>query len=180
MLTNPPAGQDIKLVLIGDKARTFLARQFSQHFYMSFTEVGKRPPSFDDASMIAQSLLDSDFKFEKTSLFYNRFKSVVSYTPIDQPVFSLEQLQAAQSLALYDSVDDETMRSYNEFLLSSLIFYAMKEASASEQSSRMTAMESATKNASEMIDKLTLTYNRTRQAVITKELIEIISGAAAV
>lgn len=180
MLNNPPAGQDIKLVLIGDKARAFLARYFSKHFLMSFQEVGKRPPTFEDASLIAQSLLDSDFKFEKTSLFYNKFKSVVAYTPIDQPVFSIEQLQQAQSIALYDSVDDETLRCYNEFLLSSLIFYAMKEASASEQSARMTAMQSATKNASEMIDKLTLTYNRTRQAVITRELIEIISGAAAV
>ena len=180
MLSNPPTGQDIKLVLIGDKARAFLARQFSQHFLMSFTEVGKRPPTFEDASTIAQALLDCDFKFDKASLYYNKFKTVVSYNTIDQPLFSLEQLQQAPSLALYDSVDDEALRSYNEFLLASFLFYALKEASASEQSSRMTAMQSATKNASEMIDSLTLTYNRTRQGVITKELIEIISGAAAV
>ncbi|VDD80325.1 unnamed protein product [Mesocestoides corti] len=180
MLSNPPAGQDIKLVLIGDKARAFLSRQFSQHFLMSFTEVGKRPPTFADASLIAQALLDCEFKFDKASLLYNKFKSVISYTTVDQPLFSLEQLQHAQSLAVYDSVDDEALRCYNEFLLSSFIFYALKEASASEHSARMTAMESATKNAREMIDSLTLTYNRTRQAVITRELIEIISGAAAV
>lgn len=72
------------------------------------------------------------------------------------------------------------LRSYNEFLLSSFIFYALKEAAASEHSSRMTAMQSATDNAKEMIDELTLALNRTRQAAITKELIEIISGAAAV
>ncbi|KAH9285039.1 ATP synthase subunit gamma, mitochondrial [Echinococcus granulosus] len=180
MLSHPPAGEDIKLVLIGDKARAFLTRQFSEHFLMSFTEVGKRPPTFEDASLITQALLDCDFKFDKATLFYNKFKSVVSYTPIDQPIFNLEQLQHAPSLALYDSVDDEALRSYNEFLLSSFIFYALKEAAASEHSSRMTAMQSATKNASEMIDELTLALNRTRQAVITKELIEIISGAAAV
>ena len=71
------------------------------------------------------------------------------------------------------------MRSYSEFALTSLIYFAMKEGACSEQSSRMTAMDAASKNAGEMIDKLTLTFNRTRQAVITKELIEIISGAAA-
>ncbi|KAL5108884.1 ATP synthase subunit gamma mitochondrial [Taenia crassiceps] len=166
MLSHPPAGEDIKLVLVGDKARAFLARQFSDHFLMSFTEIGKRPSTFEDASLIAQALLNCDFKFDKATLFYNKF--------------NLEQLQHAPSLALYDSVDDEVLRSYNEFLLSSFIFYALKEASASEHSSRMTAMQSATDNAREMIDDLTLALNRTRQAVITRELIEIISGAAAV
>lgn len=180
MLLHLPAGNDIKLVLVGDKARAFLARHFSDHFLMSFTEVGKKPPTFDDASMIAEALLNCDYKFDKASLLYNKFKTVVSYNAIDQPIFSLEQLQQAPSLALYDSVDDEALRSYNEFLLSAFLFYALKEASASEQSARMTAMQSATKNADEMIEALTLTRNRTRQAVITRELIEIISGAAAV
>ena len=71
------------------------------------------------------------------------------------------------------------MRSYHEFNLAAMIYFAMKENACSEQSARMTAMDGASKNAGEMIDKLTLTFNRTRQAVITKELIEIISGAAA-
>ncbi|VDL62360.1 unnamed protein product [Hymenolepis diminuta] len=180
MLNNLPVGETVKLVLIGEKARAFLARKFSDHFLMSFTEVGKKPPTFEDASMIAEALLNCDYKFDKASLYYNKFKTVVSYTTMDQPIFSLEQLQQAPSLALYDSVDDEALRSYNEFLLSSFLFYALKEAAASEQSARMTAMQSATKNADELIDALKLTYNRTRQAVITKELIEIISGAAAV
>ena len=86
----------------------------------------------------------------------------------------------ADKLALYDSVDDEVFLAYNEFALTSLVYYALKEGATSEQSSRMTAMDGASKNAGEMIDALTLTFNRTRQAVITRELIEIISGAAAV
>lgn len=180
MLNNLPVGESVKLVLIGEKARAFLARKFSDHFLMSFTEVGKKPPTFEDASMITEALLNCDYKFDKASVYYNKFRTVVSYTTMDQPIFSLEQLQQAPSLALYDSVDDEALRSYNEFLLSSFLFYALKEAAASEQSARMTAMQSATKNANELIDALKLTYNRTRQAVITKELIEIISGAAAV
>lgn len=80
---------------------------------------------------------------------------------------------------MYDSLDADTLQSYQEYQLASLIFYGLKENSTSEQSSRMSAMDNASKNAGEMIGKLTLYYNRTRQAVITRELIEIISGAAA-
>merc|ERR1711872_1005499 len=81
---------------------------------------------------------------------------------------------------VYDSIDADVLQSCAEFQLASIIYFAMKENACSEQSARMTAMDNASKNASEMIDKLQVTYNRTRQAVITKELIEIISGAAAV
>lgn len=87
--------------------------------------------------------------------------------------------QAAPKINAYDELDDETLQNYLEYSLASLIYYAMKESACSEQSSRMTAMDNASKNAGEMIDKLTLTFNRTRQAVITRELIEIISGASA-
>ncbi|KAK9500021.1 hypothetical protein O3M35_002932 [Rhynocoris fuscipes] len=86
---------------------------------------------------------------------------------------------AAPKLSVYDSLDSEVIQSYMEFSTAALLFYALKEGACSEQSSRMTAMDNASKNAGEMIDKLTLTFNRTRQAVITRELIEIISGAAA-
>lgn len=87
--------------------------------------------------------------------------------------------QSAQKISLYDSLDSDVIQSYLEFSLAALLFYSMKEGACSEQSSRMTAMDNASKNAGEMIDKLTLTFNRTRQAVITRELIEIISGASA-
>ncbi|KAH9630378.1 hypothetical protein HF086_004511 [Spodoptera exigua] len=79
----------------------------------------------------------------------------------------------------FDGVDAEAIESYAEWTLVALLYYALKEGAASEQSSRMSAMDNATKNADEMIRKLTLLFNRTRQAVITRELIEIISGAAA-
>ncbi|KAL1130572.1 hypothetical protein AAG570_011818 [Ranatra chinensis] len=91
----------------------------------------------------------------------------------------MDSIAAAPKISLYDSLDDEVLQSYVEFSFASLLFYTMKEGACSEQSSRMTAMDNASKNAGEMIDKLTLTFNRTRQAVITRELIEIISGAAA-
>lgn len=79
----------------------------------------------------------------------------------------------------FDDVDAEALESYAEWTLAALLYYALKEGAASEQSSRMSAMDNATKNADEMIRKLTLLFNRTRQAVITRELIEIISGASA-
>ncbi|XP_016143413.1 ATP synthase subunit gamma, mitochondrial [Sinocyclocheilus grahami] len=82
-------------------------------------------------------------------------------------------------MGIYDDIDADVLRNYQEFALVNIIYFGLKESTTSEQSARMTAMDSASKNASEMIDKLTLTFNRTRQAVITKELIEIISGAAA-
>lgn len=87
--------------------------------------------------------------------------------------------QSAPKMATYDSLDADVIQSYMEFSMASMLFYALKEGACSEQSARMTAMDNASKNAGEMIDKLTLTFNRTRQAVITRELIEIISGAAA-
>ena len=95
------------------------------------------------------------------------------------PIFSTPVVEKSEKLAVYDSLDSDVIQSYLEFSLASLIFFTMKEGACSEQSSRMTAMDNASKNAGEMIEKLTLTFNRTRQAVITRELIEIISGAAA-
>lgn len=88
-------------------------------------------------------------------------------------------MQSSDKLVRYDSLDSEVIQDYLEFSLASLLFFTMKESACSEQSSRMSAMDNASKNAGEMIEKLTLTFNRTRQAVITRELIEIISGAAA-
>ena len=104
---------------------------------------------------------------------------MVSYAIDELPLFDKNAVIIAPKLSVYDSLDDEVIQSYLEFSLASLLFYSMKESACSEQSSRMTAMDNASKNAGEMIDKLTLTFNRTRQAVITRELIEIISGAAA-
>lgn len=140
-------------------------------------EVGRKPPSFLDAAKIADEIAKLDFQSGK--IIYNKFKSVVSYQVSDLPLYSLEAVSKAPKISTYDSLDDEVIKSYMEFSLASMLYYAMKEGACSEQSSRMTAMDNASKNAGEMIEKLTLTFNRTRQAVITRELIEIISGASA-
>lgn len=137
------------------------------------------PPSFLDAAKLANEVMNLKYEFTDGKIIYNKFRSVVSYAVTDLPLFSLKSVESAPKLAVYDSLDSDVIQSYMEFSLASMLFYAMKEGACSEQSSRMTAMDNASKNAGEMIDKLTLTFNRTRQAVITRELIEIISGAAA-
>jgi len=176
---NPSLEEGTKIICVGDKVRAILQRLFAKNILMSFNDFGKKPPLFEDATAVANAILESGFEFDNGMLLYNRFKSVVSYETTDYPIFSLESISEAPKLTVYDSIDAEVLRSYQEYSLASLIYYAMKENACSEQSARMTAMDGASKNAGEMIDKLTLTFNRTRQAVITKELIEIISGAAA-
>ncbi|XP_018576948.1 ATP synthase subunit gamma, mitochondrial [Anoplophora glabripennis] len=171
--------QNIKVVCVGDKSRAILQRVYGKNIIMACNEIGRLPPTFIDASKLADAVLKSDYQFSSGEIVYNRFKSVVSYTTQTLPVFSLASVTAAPKLSIYDSLDDEVIQSYLEFSLASLLFYAFKEGACSEQSSRMTAMDNASKNAGEMIEKLTLTLNRTRQAVITRELIEIISGASA-
>lgn len=179
VVLNSPVAPNVKVVCVGDKSRAMLARHFGKHILMNFNDIGRKPPTFYDASFVAQSILESGYNFEKGVVLFNKFKSVVSYTTTEMPIFSVDSISNAPKLTLYDSLDAEVIRSYQEYSLASLIYYALKENSTSEQSSRMTAMDNASKNAGEMIGKLTLTFNRTRQAVITRELIEIISGAAA-
>ena len=106
-------------------------------------------------------------------------RSAIAYTTSRQKVLSVDAIVRSKSIQVYDSIDADVLRSFQEFNLASVLYYTMKENGASEQSSRMTAMDNATKNTGELISKLTTYYDRTHQAVITTELIEIISGAAA-
>ncbi|KAJ3612516.1 hypothetical protein NHX12_020791 [Muraenolepis orangiensis] len=173
------AGREVMVVNVGDKLRGILNRTHSQHIVMNCKEVGRKPPTFADASIIAGELLNSGYEFDQGTLIYNSFRSVISYKIDKKPVFSNETVANAESMGVYDDIDADVLRNYQEFALVNLLYFGMKESTTSEQSARMSAMESASNNASDMIDRLTLTFNRTRQAVITKELIEIISGAAA-
>ncbi|KAI1888062.1 hypothetical protein AGOR_G00181180 [Albula goreensis] len=173
------AGKEVMVVNVGDKLRGLLYRTHGKHFLINCKEVGRKPPTFTDASLIATELLNSGYEFDQGTIVYNRFRSVISYKTDEKPLFSMETVANAENMGIYDDIDADVLRNYQEFALVNIIYFGMKESTTSEQSARMTAMDSASKNASEMIDKLTLTFNRTRQAVITKELIEIISGAAA-
>ncbi|KAG8237421.1 hypothetical protein J437_LFUL017269 [Ladona fulva] len=171
--------ENTKVVCVGDKSRAILQSLYGKNFLFCCNEIGRKPPTFQDAAKLTNEILKSGYEFTSGKIIYNRFKTVVSYNTTELPLFSLTAVNAAPKLSVYDSLDSEVVQSYLEFSIASLLFYAMKESACSEQSSRMTAMDNASKNAGEMIDKLTLTFNRTRQAVITRELIEIISGASA-
>lgn len=179
MNDNPTLAPNAKIICVGDKVKAIVQRLYAQNILMTFNDYGKKPPVFDDATAVANAIFESGYEFDSGTLIYNKFKSVVSYETTETPLHTLDMVMNAEKIHAYDSIDAETMRSYHEFNLASTLYYAMKENACSEQSARMTAMDGASKNAGEMIDKLTLTFNRTRQAVITKELIEIISGAAA-
>jgi len=173
------AGKEVMVVNVGDKLRGVLHRTHGKYIMLNFKEVGRKPPTFTDASVIATELINSGYEYDQGSVYFNRFRSVISYRADHKPLFSNETITNSETMGVYDDIDADVLRNYQEFALVNIIYLALKEGSTSEQSARMTAMDSASKNASEMIDKLTLTFNRTRQAVITKELIEIISGAAA-
>jgi len=170
---------NVAIVCVGDKSRGILQRTFAKNIMFQVNEVGRKSATFEDAATIASEIINSGYDFGSGKLIFNRFKSVVSYNTMALPIFTLDSVNAAPKIGVYDSLDADVLQSYMEYSLASLIFYTLKEGACSEQSARMTAMENASKNAGEMIDKLTLTFNRTRQAVITRELIEIISGAAA-
>jgi F-type H+-transporting ATPase subunit gamma len=174
-----PPGTNVKIIAIGDKSRAMLSRLYRNDMLMHFVDIGKRPPLFEDAAIVAQEILKCGFQFDVGLLYHNIFRSVVAYKTVVMPIFNFENLSQGKKLSLYDSVDEDVLTCYREFSIASLIYFAMKESACSEQSQRMSAMDNATKNAGEMIDGLTLKYNRQRQAVITNELVEIISGAAA-
>ncbi|XP_052432627.1 ATP synthase subunit gamma, mitochondrial-like isoform X1 [Carassius gibelio] len=156
------AGKEVMVVNVGDKLRGLLYRTHGKHILINCKEVGRKPPTFTDASVIATELLDSGYEFDQGAIVFNRFRSVISYKTDEKPLFSLDTVASSENMGIYDDIDADVLRNYQEFSLVNIIYFGLKESTTTE-----------------MIDKLTLTFNRTRQSVITKELIEIISGAAA-
>jgi F-type H+-transporting ATPase subunit gamma len=178
-LAAKPNLDNVGVVCVGDKARLQMAKLYGKQILAVGGDIGRLAPQFGDAARIANAIHQSDFEYDEIKMYYNRFRSVVSYTTTNVNIYPLKTVSEAEKLAVYDSIDAEVLQSYLEYSLASMVFYALKESAASEQSARMTAMGNSSKNAGEMIEKLQLKFNRTRQAVITGELIEIISGAAA-
>ncbi|SDY17226.1 F0F1 ATP synthase subunit gamma [Citreimonas salinaria] len=179
-------GKTVKILTVGKKGREQLKRDHSDKFvgHVDFTEVKRI--GYADAQGVAQDVLDrfDAEEFDVATIFFAKFNSVISQDPTAQQIIPAK-FEAAEdaddSAALYDyEPDEETILA--DLLPRSIaiqIFTALLENGASEQGARMSAMDNATRNAGEMIDKLTIEYNRSRQAVITNELIEIISGAEA-
>ena len=184
-------GKTTKIICVGRKGREQLRREFGSTIIDHEEGIGRSGgPTFEEADSIGRALTKrfEDGEFDTCTVVYNRFKTVMSQVvtfqqliPFSPPAQAAEAEGGDDSGAIYEFEPDEEMI-LSDLLprnLSIQIFRSLLENAASEQGARMTAMDSATRNAGEMIDKLTLHYNRTRQAQITKELIEIISGAEA-
>jgi len=182
-----PAGKTVMVLTIGRKGRDGLRRDYGRLIHDSLTEIGRRQVSFDEARDIAQRILVlyEAGRFDVATIIYNRFRSAMTQIVTARQLIPFRatsgEADPVVGGAIYEFEPSEE-EILSELLPKSLaiqIFTALLENAASEQGARMTAMDNATRNAGEMIDRLTLNYNRTRQAAITKELIEIISGAEA-
>ncbi len=178
------AGKTVKIICVGRKGRDQLKRDFGKLIIESFDDVGRQRLSYADADRIAQRItaLYEAGEFDVCTIFYNKFKSAMTqFLTAQQLIPFVGAATAAASDVFYEYEPDE-QEILAELLPRNLgvqVFRALLENAASEQGSRMTAMDNATRNAGDMINKLTINYNRSRQAYITKELIEIISGAEA-
>jgi F-type H+-transporting ATPase subunit gamma len=183
------AGKTVKILTIGRRGRDGLRRDYARLIHDSLTDIGRRRVSFEEARDISQrvlALLEAG-EFDSCTIIFNRFRSAITQIvtaqqliPFAQPEAAAET-PAAQGGAIYEFEPDEE-EILAELLPRNLavqIFTALLENAASEQGARMTAMDNATRNAGDMINRLNTLYNRSRQAAITKELIEIISGAEA-
>jgi F-type H+-transporting ATPase subunit gamma len=188
------AGKSVMLFIIGRKGRDGLRRDHGTLIRDSLTEVGRRRLSFEEARDIAERVLVlyEAGGFDVCTIIYNRFRSamtqivtvqqLIPFTPPTAPEATATEPEIgvrAGAVYEFEPSEEEILADLLPKNLAVQIFTALLENAASEQGARMTAMDNATRNAGEMIDRLTLNYNRTRQAVITKELIEIISGAEA-
>ena len=176
-------GKDVKIITIGRKARDQLKRQYGNRYVESY-EVGLKAPGLALVKPIAQRVLDAytNGEFDVVTLIYSTFKSVVTQTPRVQQLIPAQVEASSGPAPFYDYEPDEDtiLQAQLPQNISVQLLTAMLENQAGFFASQMTAMDNATRNAGDMIKALTIQMNRTRQAQITKELIEIISGAAAV
>ncbi|HKS84129.1 MAG TPA: F0F1 ATP synthase subunit gamma [Pseudolabrys sp.] len=178
-------GKDVKILCVGRKGNDQLRRLYGKLIIETVELRGVRTIGFEQADMIARKIiaLFDQGGFDVCTLFFSRFRSVIAQIPTAQqiipPVFEKSEATGTGAAYEYEPDEDEILSELLPRNLSVQVFRALLENAASEQGARMSAMDNATRNAGEMIRKQTLTYNRTRQAMITKELIEIISGAEA-
>jgi F-type H+-transporting ATPase subunit gamma len=178
------SGKTVKIITVGKKGREQIKRDFADLIinHVDLSEVKRI--SYGNAKSIADDVLArfSVKEFDICTIFYNEFKSVISQVPTALqliPAVLKETSNIDDAFYEYEPDETEILAELLPRAMSTQIFTALLENGASEQGARMSAMDSATRNAGDMIDKLTIEYNRSRQAVITNELIEIISGAEA-
>ena len=182
--------KEVKIICIGKKGYDIIKRQYNELIVDTIDLSEIKSVQYGDAKEISDKIIKMyfDAEFDKCLIFYNKFKSVISQVPTEQQVVPAEIVEQTDNedkvmdnnFIEFEPNEKEILEELLPLNFAVQIFKALLESSASEQGSRMSAMDNASRNASDMIDSLTLFYNRSRQAVITKELIEIISGAEAI
>ena len=177
-------GKGLKIITVGSKGYDQLKRLYNENIVDKITFKESKNANYFDADKVGKIIIEMFEKkeFDVCTIFYNQFKNVITQIPQEQQIIPLKASEAKKDTETgdiyeFEPEEDEILSNLLPKNISTQIFKAMLENSASEQGSRMTAMDNATRNAGEMVDKLTIQYNRSRQAAITKELIEIISGA---
>jgi F-type H+-transporting ATPase subunit gamma len=176
-------GKDLKIIIVGSKGNDQLKRAYGDKIIANISFKESKHANYFDAEKVGKMVIEKfgAEEFDVCTIFYNQFKNVITQIPQAQQIIPLNvensEEDKSEDSYEFEPDEDEILSNLLPKNISTQIFKAMLENSASEQGSRMSAMDNATRNAGEMVDKLTIEYNRSRQAAITKELIEIISGA---
>ena len=176
-------GKTLKIITVGSKGYDQLKRVYKDAIVERISFKDSKTINYLDAEKVGKMIIENFEKeeFDVCTIFYNKFKNVITQIPQEQQIIPLKTSEAEENSSEdnyeFEPDEDEILSNLLPKNISTQIFKAMLENSASEQGSRMSAMDNATRNAGEMVDKLTIEYNRSRQAAFTKELIEIISGA---
>jgi len=176
-------GKELKIITVGSKGNDQLKRMYGDKIIENISFKESKNANYFDADKVGKIVIDKfeSSEFDICTIFYNQFKNVITQIPQAQQIVPLNSEDSEDNTSEesyeFEPDEDEILSNLLPKNISTQIFKAMLENSASEQGSRMSAMDNATRNAGEMVDKLTIEYNRSRQAAITKELIEIISGA---
>ena len=176
-------GKALKIITVGTKGYDQLKRLYGDNIIERISFKDSKNVNYFDADKVGKIVIEKFEKkeFDVCAIFYNQFKNVITQIPQEQQIIPLKTSEIDENSSEdnyeFEPEEDEILSNLLPKNISTQIFKAMLENSASEQGSRMSAMDNATRNAGEMVDKLTIEYNRSRQAAITKELIEIISGA---
>ena len=176
-------GKNLKIITVGSKGYDQIKRVYGNQIIEKISFKDSKAANYLDAEIVGKKIIQLFEKneFDICTIFYNQFKNVITQIPQEQQIIPLKSSEVKKNSVEdnyeFEPEEDEILSNLLPKNISTQIFKAMLENSASEQGSRMSAMDSATRNAGELVDKLTINYNRSRQAAITKELIEIISGA---
>ena len=177
------SGKELKIVTVGSKGFDQLKRAYKEYIIENISFKESKNVNYFDADKVGKMIIEKFEKgeFDVCTIFFNKFKNVITQIPQEQQIIPLKSEKSDDKNDVmnyeFEPEEDEILNNLLPKNISTQIFKAMLENSASEQGSRMSAMDNATRNAGEMVEKLTIEYNRSRQAAITKELIEIISGA---